>query len=199
MASVALGYWVHPAWFLFTAFVGLNLFQSAFTNWCPMMTLLRRLGVQASGGRLVSQKCKRRSRLLNPWSCGWVRGWSPCGKFAKPRSLIENLQGAGDGCPFSGEWFLSGTRQSGTRRSTLFVGPKTGPETGGLRQICIAAVRPLFCGPHRLASPQLVAGTGTYRRSPKWHSSPPAIPSSQGAHWHQVLCLHRPFTHAPKG
>ncbi len=44
-ASVALGYWVHPGFFLFTAFVGLNLFQSAFTNWCPMMTFLRKLGV----------------------------------------------------------------------------------------------------------------------------------------------------------
>ena len=45
-ASVALGYWVHPGFFIFTAFVGLNLFQSAFTNWCPMMTFLRKLGVQ---------------------------------------------------------------------------------------------------------------------------------------------------------
>ena len=45
MASVALGYWVHPAWFLFTAFVGGNLFQSAFTNWCPMMTFLKKAGV----------------------------------------------------------------------------------------------------------------------------------------------------------
>lgn len=45
MLSVALGYWVSPYWFLFTAFVGLNLFQSAFTNWCPMMTFLRKLGV----------------------------------------------------------------------------------------------------------------------------------------------------------
>jgi hypothetical protein len=44
MLSVALGYWVNPRWFLFTAFVGLNLFQSAFTNWCPMMTFLRKLG-----------------------------------------------------------------------------------------------------------------------------------------------------------
>jgi hypothetical protein len=43
--SVALGYYVNPAWFLFTAFVGLNLFQSAFTNWCPMMTILRELGL----------------------------------------------------------------------------------------------------------------------------------------------------------
>ena len=46
MLSVALGHWVHPAWFLFTAFVGLNLFQSAFSNWCPMMTFLRKLGVR---------------------------------------------------------------------------------------------------------------------------------------------------------
>ncbi len=44
LISLALGYWVHPGWFLFTAFVGLNLFQSAFTNWCPMMTLLKKLG-----------------------------------------------------------------------------------------------------------------------------------------------------------
>jgi hypothetical protein len=47
MLSVALGYYVNPAWFLFTAFVGLNLFQSAFTNWCPMMTILRKLRVSS--------------------------------------------------------------------------------------------------------------------------------------------------------
>lgn len=45
MISVALGYYVSPYWFLFTAFVGLNLFQSGFSNWCPMMTILRKLGV----------------------------------------------------------------------------------------------------------------------------------------------------------
>ncbi len=49
MLSVALGYWVHPGWFVFTGFVGLNLFQSAFTNWCPMMSFLRKLGVRDSG------------------------------------------------------------------------------------------------------------------------------------------------------
>jgi hypothetical protein len=48
MLSVALGYWVNPAWFLFTGFVGLNLFQSAFPNWCPMMTFLRKLGVDSA-------------------------------------------------------------------------------------------------------------------------------------------------------
>jgi len=45
MSTLALGYWVSPYWYLFTAFVGLNLFQSSFTNWCPMMTILRKLGV----------------------------------------------------------------------------------------------------------------------------------------------------------
>ena len=46
MLSLALGYWVNPYWYLFTAFVGLNLFQSAFTNWCPMMMFLRKFGVK---------------------------------------------------------------------------------------------------------------------------------------------------------
>jgi hypothetical protein len=45
MASVALGYFVSPWFFAFTAFVGANLFQSAFTGWCPMMSILRLLGV----------------------------------------------------------------------------------------------------------------------------------------------------------
>ena len=35
-----------PYWLWFTAFVGLNLLQSAFTNWCPMITILRTLGVK---------------------------------------------------------------------------------------------------------------------------------------------------------
>jgi DUF2892 family protein len=45
LLSVALGWFVHPAFFLFTVFVGANLLQSAFTGTCPMMALLRRLGV----------------------------------------------------------------------------------------------------------------------------------------------------------
>ena len=45
LLSLALGYFVHPYWFLFTAFVGLNLFQSAFTGWCPMMAILKKAGV----------------------------------------------------------------------------------------------------------------------------------------------------------
>jgi hypothetical protein len=46
LASLALGYWVSPWFYLFTAFVGLNLFQSGFTNWCPMMAILRAAGVE---------------------------------------------------------------------------------------------------------------------------------------------------------
>ena len=49
IASVALGVWVNPWFFAFTAFVGLNLFQSAFTNWCPLMTILRKAGVKDAG------------------------------------------------------------------------------------------------------------------------------------------------------
>ncbi|HUJ15982.1 MAG TPA: DUF2892 domain-containing protein [Thermoanaerobaculia bacterium] len=41
LASVALGYWVSAWFYLLTAFVAVNLIQSAFTNWCPMMSLLR--------------------------------------------------------------------------------------------------------------------------------------------------------------
>ncbi len=46
MLSVALGMWVNPNWLWFTGFVGLNLFQSAFTDWCPMMTILKKAGVR---------------------------------------------------------------------------------------------------------------------------------------------------------
>ncbi len=47
MLTVALGVWVNPWWFAFTAFVGLNLFQSAFTKWCPMMAILKKAGLKA--------------------------------------------------------------------------------------------------------------------------------------------------------
>lgn len=50
LISLALGYWVSPYWFLFTAFVGLNLFQSGITNWCPAMAILRWLGMRDAGG-----------------------------------------------------------------------------------------------------------------------------------------------------
>jgi hypothetical protein len=50
MVSLALGYWVHHGWFFYTAFVGLNLFQSAFTGFCPLELILRRCGVPSAAG-----------------------------------------------------------------------------------------------------------------------------------------------------
>ncbi len=46
LLSLALAYWVSPKWLYFTAFIGLNLLQSAFTNWCPAMTILKKLGIK---------------------------------------------------------------------------------------------------------------------------------------------------------
>lgn len=46
LGSLALGTWVSPYWYLFTAFVGLNLLQSALTRWCLMEDILRKLGVK---------------------------------------------------------------------------------------------------------------------------------------------------------
>ena len=46
LVSLALGTWVSPYWYLLTAFVGLNLLQSAFTKWCPAMAVFRMLGLR---------------------------------------------------------------------------------------------------------------------------------------------------------
>jgi hypothetical protein len=45
LLSVALTIWGHPYWIGLTAFVGLNLLQSAFTNWCPMVWVLDKAGL----------------------------------------------------------------------------------------------------------------------------------------------------------
>jgi Inner membrane protein YgaP-like, transmembrane domain len=45
LASLALGWFVSPWWFLFTAFVGVNLFQSGITRWCLMEDILRWTGL----------------------------------------------------------------------------------------------------------------------------------------------------------
>lgn len=46
LVALILGAAVHPYWNFLAVFVALNLIQSAFTGWCPMMALLRKLGVQ---------------------------------------------------------------------------------------------------------------------------------------------------------
>ena len=45
LGSVALGHWVSPWWFFFTAFIGANMLQSAFTHFCPMDMFIRRTGL----------------------------------------------------------------------------------------------------------------------------------------------------------
>jgi hypothetical protein len=47
LVSVLLAHYHSAYWLFFAGFVGLNLLQSAFTNWCPMMTILRKLGVES--------------------------------------------------------------------------------------------------------------------------------------------------------
>ena len=46
LISLCLAHFVSPWWWLPTAFVGLNLFQSAFTGFCPLAMLLRKLGLK---------------------------------------------------------------------------------------------------------------------------------------------------------
>ncbi len=48
-ASVLLGMYVHPAFLWFTLFVGLNLLQSGFSDWCPLKTILEKNGVACVG------------------------------------------------------------------------------------------------------------------------------------------------------
>jgi len=45
LISLALGTWVHPGWYFFTAFVGANLLQYGFSKFCPLATILKKLGV----------------------------------------------------------------------------------------------------------------------------------------------------------
>ncbi len=49
LTGLALGYWVDQRWLLLAAFVGLNLFQTAFTGFCPLERILRKLGVGRDG------------------------------------------------------------------------------------------------------------------------------------------------------
>lgn len=54
LLSMALAYFVSPRWYYLTGFVGLNLFQSAFTNWCPAMVIFRKLGLADANCKVVS-------------------------------------------------------------------------------------------------------------------------------------------------
>jgi hypothetical protein len=49
LISLGLAHWFSHYWLWLTAFVGLNLLQSAFTNWCPAMTIFRKCGLKDAG------------------------------------------------------------------------------------------------------------------------------------------------------
>jgi hypothetical protein len=57
LISLALARWVHPHWLWFTAFVGFNLLQSAFTHFCPMAIFLRKMGWAGSADGTGSRCC----------------------------------------------------------------------------------------------------------------------------------------------
>jgi hypothetical protein len=69
LISLALGYWVSPWWFLFTAFVGVNLIQSSFTRWCLMEDLLRWMSTKPVVGtrRQSEENDPRLKELPLPW------------------------------------------------------------------------------------------------------------------------------------
>lgn len=45
--SLGLGTYINPLWYYLTAFVGLNLFQSGFTRWCPAVTIFQKMGLKS--------------------------------------------------------------------------------------------------------------------------------------------------------
>jgi hypothetical protein len=57
LSSVALGFWIHPGFLVFTAFVGTNLLQSAFTNWCPAMWIFRKMGLRDGESAKAAAGC----------------------------------------------------------------------------------------------------------------------------------------------
>ena len=56
LATLALGYWVHPGFFIATAFIGANLLQSSVTKWCLMEDILRKTGLHREGGEESASK-----------------------------------------------------------------------------------------------------------------------------------------------
>lgn len=62
-ASVLLGIYVNQNFLWFTLFVGLNLFQSAFTQWCPMVAILRKAGVREGTSTPGSVRVSRSAGL----------------------------------------------------------------------------------------------------------------------------------------
>ena len=91
LASLALGTRLIPCWYLFAPFVGLNLFQSGFTNRCPMVAMLRKLGVRDSPEVIRYSVRRYRSRLLDQRvRCGRDHYETACTKiFFRENPLVR--------------------------------------------------------------------------------------------------------------
>ena len=68
IASLLLAHFVDTRWLWLVAFVGLNLFQSAFTNWCPLITILKKAGIKDG------YHYQRKTRPGSGWG---LRKWRP--------------------------------------------------------------------------------------------------------------------------
>jgi Protein of unknown function (DUF2892) len=74
LATVLLGYFHSPYWFLLTGFVAINLIQSPFTDWCPMMTFLRNLGVRDERSLSIHGSLPPNSPAwTNEQGVGWLK------------------------------------------------------------------------------------------------------------------------------
>ena len=62
LLSVALTYYVSRYWMWLTVFIGLNLLQSAFTNWCPAMSILRAIGLKETSCSVSPEKVAQLKR-----------------------------------------------------------------------------------------------------------------------------------------
>jgi len=81
LISLALAHYHHPGWLWFTAFVGLNLFQTGFTTCCPMRTILDEPGVPKLARHI---HCKRRNASRSCATTARDRSWEPWGSTASP-------------------------------------------------------------------------------------------------------------------
>jgi len=66
LLSMALTHWVSPWWAILTVFVGLNLLQSGFTNWCPAVWMFEKLGLPRCDGSRSATSAPRRPSTLHP-------------------------------------------------------------------------------------------------------------------------------------
>jgi len=66
LLSVILTTWVHPLFVWLTVFVGANLFQSAFTGFCPAAMVMHRLGIRTERERVLSDGAVRSPASIGP-------------------------------------------------------------------------------------------------------------------------------------